>query len=59
MNMTKADIIKRLEDILTFLNQAHDQDYLTLKNENMIIAFDYTLTEFRQVLDKMKEVDND
>jgi hypothetical protein len=55
MSITKTEALKRLEDILNFLNHIHDKDYITIHNESMIITFDYALTDFRTVLNEMKE----
>jgi hypothetical protein len=55
MSITKTEALKRLEDILNFLNHIYDKDYITIYNESMIITFDYALTDFREVLNEMME----
>jgi hypothetical protein len=59
MSISKTEALKRLEGIYEFFNRVYDKDYITIHKEDMIIVFDYALTEFRQVLNEMMEVNDE
>jgi hypothetical protein len=59
MSVTKTEVLKRLEEIYEFFNVGYENGFIGNDEPDVIVAFDHILGEFKQVLNEMKEVNND
>ena len=59
MSITKTEALETLEEIYEFFNVGYEKEFIGSDDPDVIVAFDHVLGKFKQVLDEMKEVDNE
>lgn len=59
MSISKTEALETLEEIYEFFNVGYEKGFIGSDDPDVIVAFDHILGEFKQVLNEMKEVNND